>query len=393
MPDALSFEILTKLQQLGLQVARTVRIWPSGLSARCFDGEGHSEWLTTEAPCFGIIHDHPVGTYSLRLDGEAETVIDVPAVDTPVFVRIAPLPAGRHTLMVKACGAPVAGVLAPPVAEGVITLDVREPEPWIAGTTSHAGLAISLEPDASSLDAFWEGDVAVSVLGPAGHQVTCAMSLQNASGHELLAEPIAIFDLPVTPAAWFKKLTPFVEDKHRAWTFLEATSGTFLITGEELGEYARLLERYVKPVRWVFRKLGKATTVRLIDDTGGDDAPTCRFLSFRNPALPTSLDAETVFAGLEVEAPGGIFDARHGKFQDAVNLCVPPNGHGFADLLIEPDLRSIESETYAISSILETLKLWCETRLLGPLIAMRRNRIVDRLANKLYARLSSISFH
>ena len=94
-------------------------------------------------------------------------------------------------------------------------------------------------------------------------------------------------------------------------------------------------------------------------------------------------------AGLEVEAPGGIFDARHGKFQDAVNLSIPPNGHGFADLLIEPDLRSIESDTFPITGILETLKLWCETRLLGPLVAMRRNRIIDRLANKLYARLCS----
>ena len=113
MPDTLSVETMTKLQQLGLQVARTVRIWPVGLSARGFDGEGHSEWLTTETPCFGIIHDHPVDTYSLRLNGESETLVDVPSVDTPVFVRITPLPAGRHTLMVKARGALMAGVLAP----------------------------------------------------------------------------------------------------------------------------------------------------------------------------------------------------------------------------------------------------------------------------------------
>lgn len=387
MPNTLSFETLTKLQQLGLQVARTVRIWPSGLSARDFDGEGHSEWLTTEAPCFGIIHDHPVDSYSLRIDGESETLVDVPAVDTPVFVRIAPLPAGRHTLMVKARGAPIAGVLAPPVAEGVITLDVREPEPWIPGTTSHAGLAISLEPDNPSLDAFWEGDVGVSVLGPAGHKVTCAFSLHNASGNELLAEQIATFDLPVTPAEWFKKFSPFVEDKHRAWTFLEATSGKFLVKGDELGEYARRLERDVKPLRWVFRNLSKATTVRLIDDTGGDDVPNCRFFSLRNPALPISLTAETVLAGLEVEAPGGIFEARRGKFRDAVNLSIPPNGHGFADLLIEPDVSAVESEAFPIAGILEALKLWGETRLLGPLGAMRRNRVLDRLASKLYARL------
>ncbi len=389
MPHTLSFETLTTLQQLSLQVARTVRIWPTGLSARGFDGEGHSEWLTTEAPCFGIIHDHPVDTYSLRLDGESETVIDVPNVDTPVFVRIAPLPAGRHTLIVKARGAPMTGALAPPVAEGVITMDVREPEPWTPGTTSHAGLAISLVPDTPSLDAFWDGEVAVSVLGAAGHQVSCALTLYNASGHELLTEPIATFDLPVTPSEWFKKFAPFVEDKRRAWTFLEATSGKFLLKGDELGEYGLRLERDVKPIRWVFRNPGKAATVRLIDDTGGDDVPNCRFFNLRNPALPIGLNAETVLAGLEVEAPGGIFDARHGKFRDAVNLSIPPNGHGFADLLIEPDLHGIDSETFPITGILEAVKLWSETRLLGPLVAMRRNRIIDRLANKLYARLCS----
>jgi hypothetical protein len=386
MPDTLSFETLSKLQQLGLQVARTVRIWPAGLSARSFDGEGQSEWLTTDAPCFGIIHDHPVESYSLRLDGESETLIDVAAVDTPVFVKIVPLPAGRHMLMVKARGAPMAGV-ASPVAEGVITLDVREPEPWVPGTTSHAGLAISLEPDSPTLDAFWERDVAVSALGPAGHQVSCAIRLYNASGRELLAEPIATFDLPITPSDWFKKFTPFVEDKHRAWTFLEATSGRFLIKGEELGEYVLRLERDVKPIRWVFRSLGKTTTARLIDDTGGDDMPTCRFFSLRDPAVAISLNAEEVLAGVEVEAPGGIFDARHGKFRDAVSLSIPPSGQGFGDLLIEPDLCSIESEAFAVTAILETLKLWAETRLLGPLGAMRRNRIIDRLANKLYARL------
>jgi hypothetical protein len=386
MPDTLSFETLSKLQQLGLQVARTVRIWPAGLSARSFDGEGHSEWLTTDAPCFGIIHDHPVESYSLRLDGESETLIDVAAADSPVFVKIAPLPAGRHTLMVKARGASMAGA-ASPVAEGVITLDVREPEPWIPGTTSHAGLAISVKPDNPTLDEFWERDVAVSVLGPAGHQVSCAISLYIASGHELLAEPIATFDLPITPLEWFKKFTPFVEEKHRAWTFLEATSGKFLIKGDELGEYVLRLERDVKPIRWVFRNLGKQTTVRLIDDTGGDDIPTCRFFSLRNPAVAISLNAEEVLRGVEVEAPGGIYDACHGKFRDAVSLSIPPSGHGFGDLLIEPDLCDIERETFPIADILSVLKLWADTRLLGPLGAMRRNRIMDRLANKLYARL------
>jgi len=90
-----------------------------------------------------------------------------------------------------------------------------------------------------------------------------------------------------------------------------------------------------------------------------------------------------------VEAPGGILEAQHGTFRDAVNLSIPPSGHGFSDLLIEPDLSGVERETFPLVGILEALKLWGDTRLLGPLAAMRRNRIIDRLANKLYGRLCS----
>ncbi len=392
VPDTVSFEMIARLQQLGLQVARTVRIFPAGLSARAFDGEGHSEWLTTETACFGIIHDHPVDTYTLQLDDESETLVPAPNADTPVFVKIAPLPAGRHTLIVKARRTQGAGAQGSQIAEGVITLDVREPEPWIPGTTSHTGLSVAFEPHDPSLDDFWEGHVSMSVLGPAGHQVVCEICLYNASGKELLAEPIATFDLPITTLEWERKFSSFVNDEQRAWTYVEATSGRFLIKGEELGEYVLRLERDVKPVRWACRNIHKEAIVRLIDDTGGDDSPVCRFFSLCNPVFPVSLDTEAALAGLNVEKPGGIFESRCGKFHDEVNVSIPPSGHGFADLLIEPDLRSLETDDFPITGILEALRLWSEARLLGPLADMRRNRVLDRMANKLFAHLCGHSW-
>jgi hypothetical protein len=323
VPDTVSFETIARLQQLGLQVARTVRIFPAGLAARAFDGEGHSEWLTTEAPCFGIIHDHPVDSYTLQLNGESETLVQALGADTPVFVKIAPLPAGRHMLMVKARRTLGALPLGSSMAEGVITLDVREPEPWIPGTTSHTGLAVTFEPHDPSLDDFWEGHVSISVLGPAGHQVICEICLYNASGKELLAEPIATFDLPITTPEWEKKFSTFVNDEQRAWTYFEVTSGRFLIKGDELGEYVLRLERDAKPVRWACRNIHKKALVRLVDDTGGDDTPVCRFFSLYTPVLPVSLDTEAALAGLDVEKPGGIFEARCGKFHDEVNVSIP----------------------------------------------------------------------
>jgi hypothetical protein len=387
VPEQVPFDAMIRLQQLGVQVARTVRIFPAGLSARGFDGEGHTEWLTTEAPCFGIVHDHPVDTYTLRLNAESEIRIDAPSASTPVFVRIAPLSVGRHTLMVKAHRSEAQGSLGSAFAEGVITLDVREPEPWTPGTTSHAGLAITLEPDAPSLDEFWEGHTSVSVLGPAGHQVVCEVQLFSASGKELLSEPVATFDLPITPTDWKKKLSLFTSDDRSAWSCAEATSGRFLIKGEELGTFALRLERDVKPLRWVCRNLPKETTIRLIDDTGSEQVPACRFFSFRTPAAAVSLDSEIAVAGSKVDSPGGLFQACVGKVHDDVIVSLPLRVHGFTELLIEPDVSALEVEATSPAAVIEALRQWSGARLLGPLVTLHRDRIVERIADKLYARL------
>ena len=388
MPETLSSPYMTKLQQLGLQVARTVRIWPAGLSGRNWDGEGHSEWLTTEAPCFSIVHDHPVDTYSLRLDNGSETLIESRQVGSPVFVRIPPLSIGTHSLSVRARHSSQSSAIpSSPMAEGIVTLEIREPEPWIPATTSHPGLAISVDPPDPSLDMFWEGDVGVNILGPSGHHVTCAINLAAPSRKELLSEQIGIFDLPVSTEEWRKKFSQFVSVESRAWTYLEASSGRFVISGDELGEYSLRLERDVKPVRWVCRSINRVTTARLIDDTGKEDGATCRFFSFRRPTEPAALDAQAALTGLEVSSPGGLFEARHGELTDTMIVSTPKIEGGFQGLVIEPDLHDIDRNSVKVSCILDLLRLWSDARLLGPLADMRRKRIIERLANRLYSRL------
>jgi hypothetical protein len=58
--------------------------------------------------------------------------IEAGEVGHPVFARIAALPAGMHTLTVKARRSPTLEAVAPsPPAEGFVQLNVRAPEPWI----------------------------------------------------------------------------------------------------------------------------------------------------------------------------------------------------------------------------------------------------------------------
>jgi hypothetical protein len=388
MPDSVPTDISNGLEQLGLHVARTVRIWPAGLSSRDWDGEGYSEWLTTEEPCFGIVHDHPVDQYGLSLNNGTETLIKARHAGSPVFVKISRLAAGRHTLSITARqGYQASATSSSRAAEGVVTLQVREPEPWLPGTTSHAGLAISLDPHDPSLDTFWEGGVGISVLGPAGRHVTCAISLTSANGTELLSDEIGTFDLPIATSEWMKKFSQFAKDESRSWTYLEAASGRFLIKGDELGEFALRLERDVKPVRWVCRSINRVPTVRLIDDTGRDEAAIGRFFSLRRPAEPMCLDRENILAGFSVPIPGGLFEARHGDFQDTIIVSVPQIERGFKGLGVEPDLHDLDAHSVQVTSILDFLQRWSAARLLGPLAGVCRSRVMERLINRLYSRL------
>jgi hypothetical protein len=202
VPETLSSATISLLEATGLHVARTVRIWPAGLLARAWDGEGNSEWLTTDRPCFGIAHDHAVDGYNLRLDDNEEVAIKAPPFGAAALVSLPSLPLGRHTLRVKTRRIQPETSAGVPGADGIMTLTIREPEAWVPGTTSHAGLFVSVEPPDPSLDTFWEGDAAVSIMGPPGHRVACVMTLFTPKREKLLSEAIGTFELPVTKDEW-----------------------------------------------------------------------------------------------------------------------------------------------------------------------------------------------
>ena len=82
---------LARLKELGLNVTRTIQVWPAGLPGRGWDGEGSSEWLTTESPCFGIAPDHPLDALSFRLNDDPEQILPTDPQSGATFVRLPPL--------------------------------------------------------------------------------------------------------------------------------------------------------------------------------------------------------------------------------------------------------------------------------------------------------------
>jgi hypothetical protein len=385
LPEAVERDETTELHKLGVQVVRNIRVWPAGLCVRNWDGEGHGDWLSTEAPSFGIVHDYAVEGYEVRLNHEPEVTIEGTRAGHPIFVRLSPLPPGRHILSVRAKRLGLlTGAQALRDLEGQVELKVRDPTPWKAGTTSHPGLAVSVDPPDPSLDAFWEGNVRLSVMGPEGRDVVCAITLTGKSGAPVLSQEIGRFDLPITPSQWTQRFKNFTNDASRAWKYLEASTGRFVIKGEELGEFALRLEKDAKPVRWICRPLQHTTQVRLVDDTAQEELVETKYFPLRQPAKATPLDCADALADMVAEEPGALYYAAQGQHRDALVVSSSRGAVDFRELVVEPNLIGAPTDTKELLSLIE---LWHGARLAGPLADSRRELITRRLLARLYDNL------
>lgn len=390
IPPNVSAEMTAWLKGLGLQVARTIRVWPAGLPGRGWDGEGSSEWLTTEAPCFGIAHDHPVESYAIRLNNGPETVIRTGDSAHPVFVHLAPLPVGTHSLVIKARRSPSLDAIAPPPsAEGFVQLSVREPEPWTPGVAAHPGLIVTVDPHDPDLDAFWRNEVSLSVIGPENYAVSFTINLQSADGIEILSEQVgAPMDLPVTPDAWRRRFAQFLQREEHAWSYLEAASGTLNIEGETLGRCSLRFEHDAQPLRWVLRHEHGNIILRLVDDSGQDASePEVLFYDMERPLNAVRLTPETAFSGITVAQPGGLFLAKHGAHSDTVSVSTGLTAEGLEGLSVRPAFHELRNSSVTLTETLRLLELWHKARLSGFLATVRHQQVVNGFLQAVFGAL------
>jgi hypothetical protein len=388
VPKVLAANDITYLHSLGIQVGRTIRIWPAALLSRGWDGEGHSEWLTTETPSFGIVHDHPVTSYQMRLNDGPVMAIGAKAPGITTFVQLPRLSPGRHVLTATVTRAHIlATEIDTHIAEGIVELNVREPIPWVAGTTSHVGMTITVDPSEPTIDELWNEDVELSVHGPLGYHINCDLALYRANGEEISCRTVGSFDLPVSQGTWMRKLHDFVNSEAKTWAHLEAASGILLIRGDELGEFCLPLTCQIKPVRWVCKTTHDVLHLRLVDDTGRDEPLLASVLPFDDPLNPKSIDPAAAMGGMSCNPPGGLFSASKGAAGDAMIVNPPQIAGGFEALGLKIDVTTMDQTEIDVPSHLSRIEQWMKAPLIGPLASLRRDRVIRALCQMLYARL------
>ena len=384
VPSQVSADVTTRFRELGVDVARTIRVWPAGLPGRGWDGDGNTEWLTTESPCFGIAPDHSLDAVSFRLDGGYEHVIETDPLGGPTFVRLPPLDAGSHLLTFEAHRSPdLDEAVTTPPAKGYARLSVREPEPWTPGLASHQGLIVTADPFDASLDSLWRNELSLSINGPEGFAVRVRLMLHTADGQQVLSDLVTnSMALPITPDAWCREFAGFLDNEVRAWKYLEAASCTLEINGESLGTCTLRFDHDPSPLRWTLASQRRQTFVRLVDDSGQhDDAPDVRFFSMGSPLISKRLDAESARRELTVPPPGGLYLARHPPFEDAAVVSAPAKG--LKELGVRPDVH-VPAGRPAIQEAFRLLYLWYNARQAGFLVAIRCHQVINSIIDAIF---------
>jgi hypothetical protein len=391
MPAICTEGTLSWLKSFGLSILRTVKIWPAGLPSRGWDGDGHSQWLTTDAPRFGLSHDYPIESYTISLDNHWETTLANDASNSVVFFQLPPLLPGQYSLKVRANPLhSVGSVERLKAVEGEIELSVRDPEPWVPGVTMHHGLIFISDPCDPDLSVFWENIAKFSIVGPEKHTVSLSVSLLNAEGDSILSEVIAKnIELPISYERWGQLFSKFLKDKNIAWSHIEASNGILAIDAGSIGQYQLQFEQNLQPLRWAVRSNKGNVILRLIDDTGQEYSLEACSYDMSTPLKSQKLEQKSIVNGFKVPPPGGLFIAQKEENLDAIIVSTGLSSEGLKGLALAPELKEAFDRAIPLAEILRLGSLWANTKVWGALAKNRQQQIVVQLLDEIYSQLYS----
>lgn len=376
VPSTLTPEWEQTLKQFKVTQAKSIEVWPAGLAAVTWDGEGYGEWLASEMPILAIRSDHAIDELTIAMgDGPSLSLAlsDTPPGD-PVFVELPPLPVGLHKFSVAARGG--SGSESEVVGDLDVVMRVREARQWSPDATTHGPLEVELDPAAPSLEQLWEGKAVIMVRGPAGRQARCRVQMFVRAGESTSFERhLPPITLPLSSEDWTRHFeTHLKKDKGAQHAYDEARVCEVDFSAEELGSFTLRCEREFTPLRWSLRKLPTGYLAHLHDDAGIGD-PVIERYSFEQPTIREKLQP-----GAEHKAPdiGGLYVATVKDFN--ASFIVPPFVKSLADLQCDPQIDAGQRSAENIAKLLAAAQLWGNAWLSGDLIAgVRRGSVLRAL--------------
>jgi hypothetical protein len=381
LPEALSPEWEETLKGLGVTQAKSIEVWPAGLAALIWDGEGHSEWLASERPCLAVRSDHAIDAVLVSVGPGADSSLELAPIvpGEPIFIELPQLPVGLHRPRFAIRSKD--GVDAEAIGDLDVLIRIREAHPWSPGVTPQGPLAFELEPASPTLEQLWEGRADLTIHGPAGRQIKCRLSMfERATERSILTKQLPPLTLPLTNAQWeqhFEKHVREARDAQEAYDTARVCELEF--SADELGQFTVRCEREFTPLRWALRRTGQSYVLRLLEDVGiGVPAVNCT--TFESPTIEERLGTKREY---RVPSPGGLYVARIGEFVAAI--IVPPVIRSFADLRCTPRIEDGQRSVENLMRLVHFAGVWGNARLAGDWVSARRQRdVLQALVSQIF---------
>jgi hypothetical protein len=375
LPGALSPEWEAELRHLGVTQAKSIEVWPAGLAAAAWDGEGYGEWLASEQPCLAISCDHSVSELLVSMNQDGLLTISDIRPGEPIFVELPKLALGLHKVSFAARGS--GGVAAESIGDLDVLMRVREVRPWSPGISPHGPLSVDVDPPAPTLEQFWEGQLKLAIRGPVGRPVKCRVSMEpSIPDSPIFSRVLPSLNLPTGNDQWQRHFDEhFRKFKDCQKAYDEARRCELAFSAEEFGKFTLVCEREFKPLRWAIRRTGYVQVAKLYEDVGTDEKPAVSRITFERPGEIEQLETATEYPA---PAKGGLYLARLREFSAAIIL--GPIVHTFEDLAltltITPNDRSVQS----VLQMVDCSSIWATARLPGDILtAVQRLRVLRAL--------------
>lgn len=372
VPSALTSEWEQALKQLGVRQAKSIEVWPAGLTAVVWDGEGHSEWLASDKPTLAIRSDHSIEELTISMREGPSLLLSL--TDTPpgepIFIELPPLTVGLHNVSVAARSR--SGADSEAIGDLEVVMRVREARSWSPGSTTRGPLEVELEPATPTLEQFWEGKASVLIRGPVGRLVKCRVRMFARQGEAPLFErQLPSITLPLSSEELAKHfITYFKKDEDAQRAYDDARVSEVEFSADEFGDFTIHCEREFTPLRWSVREQAAGFIARLYNDTGSGEPIVQRF-SFERPAIGEKLSNADEYL---VPRFGGLYVATLPEYR--ASIIVPPIIKDLAQLSCKPQM---DAGCRTVKDIMQLVRFaipWSRARLTGNLISGTRQRIV-----------------
>ncbi len=367
LPEALDEDWEQVLEELGLEQARLLEVWPVGLAAMKWDGDGYGEWPVNEQPCVAVRSDHPVESILISVEGDNTLSFELPLenLGKPEFIQLPKFYVGRHAIHVSVRDRE-RGV------EHIGDLIVHICEPQIP----QGPVLVQIDPEVPTLEQLWEGQAEISVQGPNSGVLECRISLFGRDGEEpIFDETLPAMRMPFTADVWRENFeSNFRESQGAQRKYDDARVCRVEFDAAEFGVFEMRFEREFTPLRWILR--GSKRLLRLLDDSGDSREIMVTRTTFEAPCSGKALDAENL--NYQVDRQGALYVARKGEWRSSI--IVPPIQQNLFGLVIIPDIEPRDRSLEAVCDMVFWAGRWSQAKLSGGLWSTRRQKqVVDVL--------------